>query len=203
MSESCWNETFSDFSTFSTFKYALLHVKCATNARIVWGMTTQRAPVGANNRYPAPCKSLWGWPESDCSWSHLEVGGRKGSQGWNRLLCSGLHGLTASCQDGEYVFDSFLPAAQTFQHFLPQCVDEYKKIDVLVKMHHQMNQNQSYGAASPSEWSATTVPSASGSPPWWTSKNIFQMYLCKIYQQQNVGEVVHCFFSLQILLNSF
>ena len=24
---------------------------------------------------------------------------------------------------------------------------------------------QSYGAASPSEWSATTVPSASGSPP--------------------------------------
>ena len=202
MSESCWKiRTFSDFSTFSTFKYALLHVKCATNARIVWGMTTQRAPVGANNRYPAPCKSLWGWPESDCSWSHLEVGGRKGFQGWNRLSCSGLRGLTASCQDGEYVFDSFLPAAQTFQHFLPQWIQK----DWCVGKNEPPDESEPILRSSVSKW----MISNDGALSLWKStlmdmeKTFFKCICAKSTNSRILVKLCTVFFSIQILLNSF
>ena len=47
-----------------------------------------------------------------------------------------------------------------------QCEIRLIQLDLDIGQNVTADESKSYGAASPSEWSATMVPAASGSPSW-------------------------------------
>ena len=158
------------FQTFSTFKDALQRVKSATNARIVWVMW-RRTLVAQWQRKELLLEILTG---SAHLVSHCEVDPKVivAEANWKRVVKGVLkveidYRVPASMvwqlpvkMGNMYLTPSFLQPRH-FNIFFLNVFDWQ-----MVKIQHQMNQNQTYGAASPSEWSATMVPSASGSPPW-------------------------------------